>query len=84
MSKVSSATIRKAIAIHPFNVSFGVLAMNDKEILNLLKTEFRRKIHLSTRKSETLAGSDAEKRGKQNQPARKNDPLFVLRDGPDQ
>jgi hypothetical protein len=23
------------VAIHPFNVSFGVLGMNDKEILNL-------------------------------------------------
>jgi isoleucyl-tRNA synthetase len=58
--------------------------MNDKEILNLLKTEFRRKFQLSSRKSETLAGWDAEKSGEQNQPARKSDPLFVLHDGPDQ
>jgi isoleucyl-tRNA synthetase len=39
---------------------------------------------VSSRKSETLAGWDAEKSGEQNQPARKNDPFFVLHDGPDQ
>jgi isoleucyl-tRNA synthetase len=56
--------------------------MNYKETLNLPKTEFPMKANLSSREPEILARWNAEKIYEQIQEARKNDPLFVLHDGP--
>jgi isoleucyl-tRNA synthetase len=56
--------------------------MNYKETLNLPKTEFPMKANLSSRETEILARWDTEKIYQQIQEVRKNDPLFVLHDGP--
>ncbi|MBV8223898.1 MAG: class I tRNA ligase family protein, partial [Verrucomicrobia bacterium] len=56
--------------------------MNYKETLNLPKTEFPMKANLSVREPEILARWDAENIYAQTQEARKNEPLFVLHDGP--
>jgi isoleucyl-tRNA synthetase len=56
--------------------------MNYKETLNLPKTEFPMKANLSNREPEILARWDAERLYDQIQEARKDDPLFVLHDGP--
>jgi isoleucyl-tRNA synthetase len=56
--------------------------MNYKETLNLPKTEFPMKANLSVREPEILARWDAEDTYAQIQEARKNEPLFVLHDGP--
>jgi isoleucyl-tRNA synthetase len=56
--------------------------MNYKETLNLPKTEFPMKANLSVREPEILTRWDAEKIYQQIQEARKDDPLFVLHDGP--
>jgi isoleucyl-tRNA synthetase len=69
-------------AIYPFDVSFHVLLMNYKETLNLPKTEFPMKANLSSREPEILARWDADKIYEQIQEVRKNDPLFILHDGP--
>src|SRR5277367_3410196 len=74
--------MRPLVAIYLFNGSFGVLRMNYKETLNLPKTEFPMKANLSVREPEILTRWDAEKIYQQIQEARKDDPLFVLHDGP--
>jgi isoleucyl-tRNA synthetase len=56
--------------------------MNYKETLNLPRTEFPMKANLSLREPEILARWDAENIYAQIQEARKNEPLFVLHDGP--
>jgi len=56
--------------------------MNYKETLNLPKTEFPMKANLSTREPEILARWDSEGIYEQIQERRKNEPLFVLHDGP--
>src|SRR5277367_7066596 len=56
--------------------------MNYKETLNLPKTDFPMKANLSSREPEILARWDAERIYEQIQEAHKNDPLFVLHDGP--
>jgi isoleucyl-tRNA synthetase len=56
--------------------------MNYKETLNLPRTEFPMKANLSVREPEILARWEAEKIYDQIQEARKDDPLFVLHDGP--
>src|SRR3984957_16349170 len=74
--------MRPLVAIYPFNGSFGVLRMNYKETLNLPKTDFPMKANLSTREPEILARWNEEKIYEQLQEGQKNDPLFVLHDGP--
>jgi isoleucyl-tRNA synthetase len=56
--------------------------MNYKETLNLPKTDFPMKANLSTREPEILARWNEEKIYEQLQEGQKNDPLFVLHDGP--
>ena len=56
--------------------------MNYKETLNLPKTEFPMKANLSLREPEILARWDREKIYQEIQEIRRNDPLFVLHDGP--
>src|ERR1700745_416294 len=56
--------------------------MNYKETLNLPKTEFPMKANLSVREPEILARWEAENIYEQIQEAGKDDPLFVLHDGP--
>ncbi len=68
--------------MEPINASFRVLRMNYKETLNLPKTEFPMKANLSIREPEILARWDSEKIYEQIQERRKNEPLFVLHDGP--
>jgi isoleucyl-tRNA synthetase len=56
--------------------------MNYKETLNLPKTEFPMKANLSLREPEILARWDQEKIYEEIQETGRNDPLFVLHDGP--
>ena len=56
--------------------------MNYKETLNLPKTDFPMKANLPSREPEILARWDGERIYEQIQEAHKNDPLFVLHDGP--
>lgn len=56
--------------------------MNYKETLNLPRTEFPMKANLSTREPEILVRWNEEKIYQQLQEGQKNDPLFVLHDGP--
>jgi isoleucyl-tRNA synthetase len=56
--------------------------MNYKDTLNLPKTEFPMKANLTTREPEILARWEKENVYEQIQEARKDDPLFVLHDGP--
>ncbi len=56
--------------------------MNYKETLNLPKTEFPMKANLSLREPEILARWDREKIYQEIQEIRRNDPPFVLHDGP--
>jgi isoleucyl-tRNA synthetase len=61
------------------SLSFG---MNYKDTLNLPRTEFPMKANLATREPEILARWEAEDLYGQIQEIRKEDPLFVLHDGP--
>src|ERR1700730_1275540 len=72
----------RRVVIYPIDVSFGVLRMNYKETLNLPKTEFPMKANLTSREPEILARWDAENIYAQIQEVRRDDPLFVLHDGP--
>jgi isoleucyl-tRNA synthetase len=60
----------------------GSFEMNYKETLNLPKTEFPMKANLSLREPEILARWDQQKLYEEIQETRRNDPLFVLHDGP--